>query len=261
MLAKKRFGQNFLQDQNIIRHIISVIAPQKNDLMLEVGPGHGELTRLLVDTVNKLHVVEIDRDLIPCLLQLAAQKKNLQVHNQDILEFDLTSISKAEHSLRVVGNLPYNISTPLLFRLIDHKFLIQDIYVMLQNEVVERIVAEPDTEHYGRLSIMLQYHCAVEKLISVPPHAFNPPPQVDSAVIKLTPFKESPITAKNYVIFAEVVKQAFSQRRKMIRNTLKSFLGEEAILSLGISPLSRAENLSIKDYVKMSDFLFSKKDS
>jgi 16S rRNA (adenine1518-N6/adenine1519-N6)-dimethyltransferase len=253
--AKKRFGQNFLQDQNIIRNIVSTIQPQLHDIMLEVGPGHGELTRLLVDAVETLHVVEIDRDLIPGLLDLANQKTNLHVHNQDILEFDLNTLTQP---LRVIGNLPYNISTPLLFRFIDYKHLIQDSHVMLQHEVVERIIAEPNNEHYGRLSVMLQYHCAVKKLISVTPKAFNPPPKIDSAVIRLTPFKTIPIETKDYALFYNIVKTAFSQRRKMIRNTLKSFLNEEAFNSLGISPMSRAENLSIADYVRISDFVTSR---
>jgi 16S rRNA (adenine1518-N6/adenine1519-N6)-dimethyltransferase len=255
MLAKKRFGQNFLQDKAIIARIVSTIAPQPTDILLEVGPGHGELTCLLVEQAQWLHVVEIDRDLIPGLSTLAAIHPILQVYNQDILEFDLASIVPENTRLRVIGNLPYNISTPLLFRLIEYKYLIQDIHVMLQLEVVERIVAAPNTEHYGRLSVMIQYHCSVQKLMNVPPSAFNPAPQVDSAVVRLMPFDKPPIEAKNYKLFYDVVKIAFSQRRKMIRNTLKPLLNEAAIEALGISPLARAETLSLADYVKIANSL------
>jgi 16S rRNA (adenine1518-N6/adenine1519-N6)-dimethyltransferase len=255
MWAKKRFGQNFLQDKAIISRIVSCIAPQSNETLLEVGPGHGELTCLLVERAHLLHVVEIDRDLIPGLSTLAAIHSNLQVHNHDILDFDLNSIAPEETRLRVIGNLPYNISTPLLFRLIDYKHLIQDIHVMLQLEVVERIVAAPNTEHYGRLSVMIQYHCSVQKLMNVPPAAFNPAPQVDSAVVRLIPFETPPIEANNYKLFYEIVKMAFSQRRKMIRNTLKPFINEAALDALGISPLSRAENLSLEEYVKIANSL------
>lgn len=259
--AKKRFGQNFLRDPVITRAIIAAIAPQADQHLLEVGPGNGELTRWLVDRVQHLDAVEIDRDLIAALLPLTVKKSNFSLHNADILGFDLNALKAEPGTLRVIGNLPYNISTPLLFHLLNYKILICDIHVMLQAEVVERIVAQPGRHAYGRLTVMLQYHCQVKKLFVIPPTAFNPVPQVDSALIRLTPYATLPTVAQDYTVFTDIVRLAFSQRRKMLRNTLKSRLDASALRDLAISPMARAEELSVKDYVKISDYLTPKPSS
>jgi 16S rRNA (adenine1518-N6/adenine1519-N6)-dimethyltransferase len=256
--AKKRFGQHFLHDPHIISDIVACIHPRTDQRFLEIGPGHGELTNLLVDRVKQIDVIELDRDLIPGLLTLAKQKTHLQVYQADILKFDLETLHATPYSLRVVGNLPYNISTPILFYLLEHKDKIHDIHVMLQAEVVDRMAAPPGEKSYGRLSVMLQYYCDVEKLLFIPPEAFNPPPKVDSAIVRLNPYKSLPYLAKDEALLARIVQQAFSQRRKMLRNTLKIYLSTQDFEHLNISPLSRAEEISVENYVKISNYLVEK---
>lgn len=253
--AKKRFGQHFLRDETVIREMLEHIAPQKAAKFLEIGPGQGQLTRALLPLVSHLEVVEIDRDLIPFLEKLRQQYPQLVIHSADVLTFNITTLKIEKGALRIVGNLPYNISTPLLFHLLDRAEWIQDIHVMLQKEVVDRIVAAPGGADYGRLSVMMQYRCQVEKLFEVPPECFQPPPKVDSAVVRLTPYQDFPVVAEDESLFSTMVTQAFSQRRKMLRNTLKTFLSEKEFIQMGLSPESRPETLSVKDYVNLANYL------
>ncbi len=246
---RKRFGQNFLMDQNIIHHIIAAISPQKEDNMLEIGPGLGALTRPLLHTLPKLKAVEIDRDLVQELTSTWGDRLAL-------IEADALTVDYSAHGpdLRVVGNLPYNISTPLLLHLLQYKNSIQDMHFMLQKEVVDRLSAKPSTRDYGRLSIMLQYDCEVEYLFTVPPNAFSPPPKVDSAIVRITPYKTSPYGSVDREILSWVVAKAFQMRRKTLHNNLKSFFENDALLALGIDTQKRPEHLSIAEYVKIANY-------
>jgi len=250
--ARKRFGQNFLVSPGIIRRIVEAIAPKPIDCVVEIGPGLGALTAPLLECVDHLHVVEIDRDLIARLKQ-AYPPERLVIHEGDALEFDFATLGER---LRIVGNLPYNISTPLLFHLADYAGHVRDMHFMLQKEVVDRMVAAPGGTDYGRLSVMLQYRFDMERLFVVPPGAFNPAPKVDSAIVRLIPKKVGAgDTAKSEEVFARVVMAAFSQRRKMLRNTLRELLTEDRLVELGIKPTARAEELSVADYVRLADAL------
>ncbi len=246
--ARKRFGQNFLVDQQIIADIIRTINPQPDDNMVEIGPGLGALTRPLLKKLNHLHVVEIDRDIIERLHTDYPQDK-LTVHAGDALKFDFATLSSP---LRIVGNLPYNISSPLLFHFSSYKSRITDMHFMLQNEVVERMVAEPSTPAYGRLSVMLQYRFYMEKLLDVPPQAFRPAPKVDSAIVRMIPLPLDAVLVKDEALFAEIVSAAFGQRRKTLRNTLKAYMDDSGIEQLGIDPQLRAENLGVAEFAKIA---------
>jgi 16S rRNA (adenine1518-N6/adenine1519-N6)-dimethyltransferase len=246
---RKRFGQNFLVSQSVIRSIVDAIAPKPGDLVVEIGPGLGALTQPLLERIGRLHVVEIDRDLIARLHADYAPER-LTIHEGDALAFDFASLGSG---LRIVGNLPYNISTPLLFHLAGFATQVRDMHFMLQKEVVDRMVAEPATSDYGRLSVMLQYRFAMERLFIVPPDAFNPPPQVDSAIVRLLPRPASELTASDEAVFARVVQAAFSQRRKMLRNTLRDFFSEAQLAALGINPMARAEELPLNDYIALAN--------
>lgn len=249
--AKKRFGQNFLVDQSIIDALISSINPQPNDLMVEIGPGLGAMTKPLLSAVDHLHVVEFDRDIIQWM-EANYQNQSIEIHDCDALKFDFTALGP---ELRVVGNLPYNISTPILFHLISQLPVIKDMHFMLQKEVVERMVAEPSTSEYGRLSVMLQYHLSMQYLHTVPADAFKPAPKVQSAFVRCIPHAEKPHVAKDETLLSTLVLQAFNQRRKTIRNTLKSHIDSISLEKLGIDPQSRAENLSVKDFVAITNHL------
>ena len=253
-LAKKRFGQNFLTDQAIIASLIDAINPQSNDLLVEIGPGLGALTKPLLNKIDHLHVVEIDRDIVSWM-QKEYLNNSITIHNVDALKYDFTSIG--EH-LRVTGNLPYNISTPILFHLLDNLPCITDMHFMLQKEVVERMVALPSTPAYGRLSVMLQYHLHMEYLITVPPEAFEPAPKVESAFVRCLPHNTLPFIAKDTALFAKIVMAAFGQRRKTIRNTLKDFLNDADFAQLSLNPQLRAENLSVKSFVEISNYCLSR---
>ncbi len=253
-LAKKRFGQNFLTDQAIIASLIDAISPQSNDLLVEIGPGLGALTKPLLNKIDHLHVVEIDRDIVSWM-QKEYLNNSITIHNVDALKYDFTSIG--EH-LRVTGNLPYNISTPILFHLLDNLPCITDMHFMLQKEVVERMVALPSTPAYGRLSVMLQYHLHMEYLITVPPEAFEPAPKVESAFVRCVPHNTLPFIAKDTALFAKIVMAAFGQRRKTIRNTLKDFLNDADFAQLSLNPQLRAENLSVKSFVEISNYCLSR---
>lgn len=250
-VAKKRFGQNFLTDQAIINSLVNAINPQADDLMVEIGPGLGALTKPLLQKLRHLHVVELDRDIISWM-QSAYDKKSITIHNSDVLKFDFSSLGPR---LRIAGNLPYNISTPILFHLLDNIAHIIDMHFMLQKEVVERMVAAPSTPEYGRLSVMLQYRLQMEYLITVPPQAFDPAPKVESAFVRCMPYTVLPCPAKDEKLFACVVTAAFGQRRKTLRNTLKNILSDDDFSILGIDSQLRAENLPVKDFVTIANHL------
>lgn len=253
--AKKKFGQNFLVDEQTIADIISAIRPEPEDSMVEIGPGLGALTRPLLKKLNHLHVVEIDRDIIARLESDYPQdnpKSLLVIHSGDALAFDLSTLAAP---LRIVGNLPYNISSPLLFHFASYAERIRDMHFMLQDEVVERMVAEPSTPEYGRLSVMLQYRFHMEKLLAVPPESFRPAPKVNSAIVRMIPLPASEIAVRNEKLFAAIVRTAFGQRRKTLRNTLRSYLSEEDFSRLGINAQLRAENLSVAEFAQVANYL------
>lgn len=252
--ARKRFGQNFLSDPGIIQRIVSSIAPREDDNIVEIGPGKGAITALLLEACPKLNVVELDRDLIPILLAQFAVFKDFKIHQADALKFDFSSLAK-DKALRIVGNLPYNISTPLIFHLLSYHGKVQDMHFMLQKEVVERMAAVPGQKSYGRLGIMVQYYCQVENLFLVPPECFQPQPKVDSAIVRLKPFQELPHPAKDVKLLERVVNVAFQQRRKTLRNGLKQLANSEQLDALKTDITVRAENLSVEQFVALSDEL------
>ena len=249
--AKKKFGQNFLVDEQIIADIVRAIRPEAGDNMVEIGPGLGALTRPLLKHLNTLHVVEIDRDIIARLKTDYPQDK-IVIHEGDALKFDFATLATP---LRIVGNLPYNISSPLLFHFAAYAARITDMHFMLQNEVVERMVAAPSTPEYGRLSVMLQYRFYMEKLIDVPPQSFRPAPKVDSAIVRMIPIPADKIVVNNESLFAQVVSAAFGQRRKTLRNTLRSHLAESDFAQLGIDAQLRAENLGVAEFARITNHL------
>lgn len=254
--ARKRFGQNFLQDPNIIRNIVGAINPKPGENLVEIGPGLGALTEhLLAATEGVLDVVELDRDLVPILRTQFFNFPEFNIHQGDALKFDFASLARDNNQIRVVGNLPYNISTPLIFHLLKYAASIQDMHFMLQKEVVDRLSAQVGNKSYGRLGIMVQYYCQVESLIHVPPTAFNPRPKVDSAVVRLTPYDKLPVAAKDVKQLETVVRTAFAQRRKTIRNNLKGMISADKLEALGIDPVLRAENLTLQNFVLISDTL------
>ena len=266
---RKRFGQNFLQDPGIIDQIVHNINPQPTDLMVEIGPGLGALTEHLVDQVGQLAVVELDRDLIPNLRISFATRKNFHIYEGDALKFDYSRIpqdlsdqsSATDSKMRIVGNLPYNISTPLLFHLIEHPHQIRDMHFMLQKEVVDRLAAGVGDSAYGRLGIMMQYHCAVEPLFLVPPSAFNPPPKVDSAIVRLVPHQTLPVTTRCTRSLNKIVTAAFNQRRKTVRNALKSFADDTLLENAGINPEVRPEQVSLAQYARLTDLTLDQDQS
>lgn len=249
--ARKRFGQNFLVDEQIIADIIAAIHPEPEDNMVEIGPGLGALTRPLLKKLNHLHVVEIDRDII-ARLESDYPKDKLVIHAGDALKFDLAQLPAP---LRIVGNLPYNISSPLLFHFAGYAERIRDMHFMLQNEVVERMVAAPSTPAYGRLSVMLQYRFHMEKLLDVPPESFRPAPKVNSAIVRMIPLPASEIQVRDEKLFAQIVAAAFGQRRKTLRNTLKAKLNESDFARLGIDAQLRAENLGVAEFARIVNLL------
>ncbi|MGB4812085.1 MAG: 16S rRNA (adenine(1518)-N(6)/adenine(1519)-N(6))-dimethyltransferase RsmA [Methylophilaceae bacterium] len=253
-IAKKRFGQNFLTDQSIISNLVNAIAPQADDVMVEIGPGLGALTQPLLQHVNLLHVVEVDRDIIAWMQKFYPAQKVI-IHNADVLKFDFNQLGER---IRVVGNLPYNISSPILFKLLENTTQIIDMHFMLQKEVVERMVAAPSSAAYGRLSVMLQYHLQMEYLITVPPDAFEPAPKVESAFVRCVPHATLPFVANDEAQFAKVVLAAFGQRRKTLRNTLKGLLDDDGFTYLQINSQLRAENLSVENFVHIANFLSQK---
>jgi len=249
---RKRFGQNFLHDRNIVDKILSAIEPRADDHIVEIGPGRGALTRPLLETGAKLDVVEIDRDLAACI-QAELADTRLTVHRADALNFDFGTIATGEKSLRLVGNLPYNISTPLLFHFLDHSGLFRDAHVMLQKEVVERMAASPGNKIYGRLTVSLGARCRVEPLFVVRPGSFTPAPRVDSAVARLIPEPERRARIANEVAFDRIVAQAFNQRRKRLANALRELFTEAQIESLDVDPNARAETLGVDEFIALGN--------
>ena len=250
-VARKRFGQNFLTDKQVLSDIIDAIAPRQGETMVEIGPGLAAMTALLLKQLDHMHVVELDRDLVT-RLEKAYPRERLTVHSGDALKFDFGAIPVAEgQKLRVVGNLPYNISSPLLFHLADFAHLIEDQHFMLQKEVVERMVAEPGSKTYGRLSVMLQWRYDMSLMFIVPPTAFDPPPQVESAIVRMVPVKQQlPCDAKR---LEAVVAKAFSQRRKVIRNCVAGMFTEAQLVEAGIDPSVRPEAVSLAQYVALAN--------
>ncbi|MHB8623095.1 MAG: 16S rRNA (adenine(1518)-N(6)/adenine(1519)-N(6))-dimethyltransferase RsmA [Sulfuricaulis sp.] len=250
--TRQRFGQHFLRDRQIISRIMAALAPQPEDRIVEIGPGTGALTRELVARIGHLDAVELDRDLIS-RLQAEIPSEALTLHSADALKFRFCQLVPAGRQLRLVGNLPYNISTPLLFHLLDQAECIQDMLFMLQKEVAQRLQAAPGGKDYGRLSVMIQYRCATEKLFDVAPTAFIPPPKVDSSMIRLKPHAAPPVVVENHERFARVVRAAFASRRKTLRNNLKAWLSAEQMHGLGIDPNRRAETLSLAEFAALSN--------
>ena len=250
MKARKRFGQNFLHDNNVINRIIDSIAPNASDAIFEIGPGHGALTALLANATDDLTVVEIDRDLAANIARLYP---DITLIVSDILKYEFGDWQPTKPA-RVVGNLPYNISTPLLFRLFTTLDKIDDMHFMLQLEVVNRLAAAHSTQDYGRLSVMSQYYCDIEKLFEVPPTAFTPAPKVTSAIVKLIP-KKNPIKARDENLFSAIVTAAFGQRRKTIRNSLKPYADSDMLVEAGIDPGIRPENVSLRQFIDFANLV------
>lgn len=246
---KKRFGQHFLTDRHYLARVVAAIDARPGDAMVEIGPGTGLMTEELARLVGHLHVVEIDRELAAAL-EARFPAGKVTVHRADALEFDFTSLPAP---LRVVGNLPYNVSTPILFRIASAAERIGDCTFMLQKEVVDRMVAHAGSADYGRLSVMLQYRFAMHGLLRVPPGAFTPPPKVDSAVVRMEPLGPGRRRARDEGLFARIVAAAFSQRRKTLRNALRALAGEGAFAAAGIDPSRRGETLSVDEFISLAD--------
>lgn len=256
--ARKRFGQNFLHDPIVIDRIVRSINPKAEDKVVEIGPGLGAITMPVLELVDQLHVVEIDRDVRAILEQkfvVERSKDELIIHGADALKFDMTDISTTERSLRIIGNLPYNISTPLIFRLMAQRHLIKDMHFMLQREVVDRMAASPGNKQYGRLGVMLAPYCDVTALFDVGPGAFNPPPKVWSSIVRLEPWETPPFQIDDHQLYADVVMLAFGQRRKTLRNSLKPLLDSTQLESIGINPTARPEVLSPAEFAAIANYL------
>lgn len=248
-VPRKRYGQHFLHDRGVIARIVAAVDPQPGDAMVEVGPGTGALTGPLLGRVARLEAIEIDRDLAA---RLEAEHPRLALHRGDVLKFDFAQLPDR---LRVVGNLPYNVSTPVLFRLVEVADRLRDAYFMLQREVVDRMVAAPSTPEYGRLSVMLQYRFEMRKLFDVKPGAFRPPPKVDSAVVRLVPRPAATLLVRDRAALARVVTAAFTKRRKQLRNALAGLVDEDGLRALGIDPRLRPENLAVAQYAAIANAL------
>ena len=252
-IPRKRFGQNFLKDQSVLDDIVSAIGPRQTDHMLEIGPGMGAMTENLLPHLSRLDVIELDRDLVIYLKKRFPEDK-LTVHQGDALSFDFRATGASEiNKWRIVGNLPYNISSPLLFHLMNFSSCIEDQHFMLQREVVERMVAEPGSKTYGRLSVMLQWKYDMELLFIVPPDAFDPMPKVDSAIVRMIPRENPEICSPGTL--EKTVTQAFSQRRKMLRNNLAPLFSESRLIELGVDPTRRPEELTVEQFIRLSNHL------
>lgn len=252
--ARKRFGQNFLHDPGVIERIVRAINPKPEDSIVEIGPGLGAITEEILAINPRLQVVELDRDLIPVLRTKFFNYPEFRIHEADALSFDFSQLV-SDRPLRIVGNLPYNISTPLIFHLLSQSGVVQDMHFMLQKEVVQRLAAVPGDNNYGRLGIMAQYFCKVQPLFEVGPGAFRPAPKVDSAIVRLVPHKELPYPARDLKMLQAVVRTAFNARRKTLRKALAAMVTVEQLQSLGINDGLRPENLGLADYVRIADLL------
>jgi 16S rRNA (adenine1518-N6/adenine1519-N6)-dimethyltransferase len=259
--ARKRFGQNFLHDDYIIDSIVAAIAPQPEDNIVEIGPGLGALTEPVARKVNCLNVVELDRDLAARLEQHPTLRDKLKITQADAMRFDFGQLAQGDKQLRVFGNLPYNISTPLMFHLFEFADKISDMHFMLQKEVVNRLCAGPHSKAYGRLSVMAQYYCNVIPVLEVPPTAFIPAPKVESAVVRLEPYDTPPFVAKSLKVLNQVCSMAFNQRRKTVRNGWRELLTVEELTALDINIGHRAENISVEEYVRVANYVFDRQQS
>jgi 16S rRNA (adenine1518-N6/adenine1519-N6)-dimethyltransferase len=248
---RRRFGQNFLEDAGVVEHIVAAIRPQSGDRFVEIGPGLGALTLPLLQRLDHLDVIEIDRDIVADLRTRHGADR-LTIHEGDALEFDFAAMGR---DLRILGNLPYNISTPLLFHVTDQASVVRDAHFMLQREVVERMSAQPGTSEYGRLSVMLQYRWRIDSLFDVPPWAFRPAPKVWSSIVRMIPHRVLPHAAADERLFAEVVMRAFGQRRKTLRNALREMLASSDFEQLGIDPVARGETLGVADFVRIANLI------
>lgn len=254
--ARKRFGQNFLTDQFVIDSIVSAIHPQPGEAVVEIGPGLGALTEPVGARMDRMTVIELDRDLAARLANHPQLKDKLMIYQQDAMAMNFAELAEqAGQPLRVFGNLPYNISTPLMFHLFSYTQAIHDMHFMLQKEVVNRLVAGPNSKAYGRLSVMAQYYCNVIPVLEVPPTAFAPPPKVDSAVVRLAPYRELPHPVGDVRMLSRITTQAFNQRRKTVRNSLGDLFTPEQLTDLGVDPTLRAENISVAQYCKLANWL------
>jgi 16S rRNA (adenine1518-N6/adenine1519-N6)-dimethyltransferase len=250
--ARKRFGQHFLRDPGAIGDFVHAVAPAPGDCLVEIGPGRGAITDPLSRLAGKLHAIEFDRDLVHTLRARYARTPSVTIHQADALDFDYASLGS---DLRIVGNLPYNISTPLLFRLIEYRQQIRDMHFMLQKEVVDRMAAMPGSKAYGRLTIMLGCHMGVVPLFDVPPSAFEPPPKVVSAVVRLAPLPPDRYRIDDPALLSRIVTQGFSQRRKTVRNALRAWAGETELRAAGIDPGARAEQIPIETWIGLANAL------
>ncbi|HEU5399666.1 MAG TPA: 16S rRNA (adenine(1518)-N(6)/adenine(1519)-N(6))-dimethyltransferase RsmA [Gammaproteobacteria bacterium] len=249
---RKRFGQHFLHDQRIIGKILASIAPRPGDTLVEIGPGLGAITLPLLERCGALTAIELDRDVIPELQAAAADRGRLHIVQADALKTELAPLAPAGGKLRLVGNLPYNISTPLLFRFLEQSACIQDMHFMLQKEVVDRMAAAPGGKEYGRLTVMLAARCKVEKLFNIGSGAFRPPPKVESSFVRLTPCPSAPFPVGDQERYGHIVTAAFSHRRKTLRNALAGLVDEAAIRAAGIDPQARPETLTAEDYSRLA---------
>jgi 16S rRNA (adenine1518-N6/adenine1519-N6)-dimethyltransferase len=255
-LAKKKFGQHFLADNNMLNGIVAAIHPQADDQLIEIGPGPGILTDQLLPSVGKLQLIEIDNDWAGYLQERYADKPCVSLHHGDVLQFDWQTLAN-EKQWRLVGNLPYNISTPLLFHIFAQLDLFRDMHFVLQNEVVNRLVAPVDSKNYGRLSVMAQYYCQAQSLLFIPPESFDPPPKVDSALIRLIPRTEKSVVANDVKQLTDVVREAFSFRRKALSNALKTYFTAAQLEQLGVNPKLRPQNVTVDQYVTLANALDS----
>lgn len=254
--ARKRFGQNFLQDQNVIEQIIAAIAPKPEQSLIEIGPGLGALTLPICQYLDQLTVVELDRDLAQRLQNRAELANKLTVIQQDALTVDFHQLARQQNRpLRIFGNLPYNISTPLMFHLFNFANDIDDMFFMLQQEVVNRLAAAPNSKAYGRLSVMAQYYCQIIPVLAVPPHAFIPAPKVDSAVVMLKPYKKPLYPVDDLQILSKITTDAFGQRRKVLSNSLGHLFSSDQLQTLAIDPMLRAENITVQQYCQLANYL------
>lgn len=252
-LLRKRFGQHFLHDPYVLERITAAIYPKKIDTLVEIGPGRGALTDHLLAKCRKLILIEIDRDLLAFLKAKYKQKKNIILYQKDALQFDFLALKRGDQFLRIVGNLPYDISTPLLFHLFSQIACIEDMHFMLQKEVVLRLTALVGTANYGRLSVMTQYFCDNTLLFTVPSNAFIPAPHVESAVVRLIPRRNPTLTVENLEHFGAIVKEAFSYRRKTASNALKKIISVNKWKTIGINPQLRPQELTVEDFIKISN--------
>jgi 16S rRNA (adenine1518-N6/adenine1519-N6)-dimethyltransferase len=257
-VARKRFGQHFLRDPNTVRRIIDAFAPQADDDILEIGPGDGALTRELASRVHRLHAIEIDRDLAAALERELAHRPNVVIRNADALDVEIGPLVQGGRQLRLIGNLPYNVSTPMLFHLLTQARYIRDMCFMLQKEVVERLTAVPGTKAYGRLSVMIQWRCRAQRLFRVPPGAFRPAPKVESMVVRLEPYAIPPVAVTDEPAFASVIAAAFGARRKTLRNALSGMISGEELHAAGIDPMRRGETLTLAEFAALGNTLVEK---